>query len=117
MHAFTAAYSRAGKLARFRHPDHCREAALDILIRGCPAGDADPHRGTSMPLCSTAPAGAIILHIRNHAASLIRTTKGHEHLVEHDLIQHLESCLFETLTEDSGSVHRSLPPWLESRCH
>src|ERR1700719_3814051 len=89
----TAAYSRAGKLPGFRHSEHCREAALDIFIRGCPAGDADPHRGTSMPLCSTAPAGAIILHIRNHTASLLGTTKRREQLVEHDLIQHFKSCL------------------------
>jgi hypothetical protein len=66
---------RRGQLPRLPNPKNRPQAALDILRGSFPTRNADPHRGAPVPLGAAAPAGAIILHVGNHALSLIGATK------------------------------------------
>src|SRR6202453_2093937 len=51
--------------------DHRRDAALDIVIRGGPAGHADAHCRMPVPLRSSAPAGPITLHARDDSPGFL----------------------------------------------
>ncbi len=67
-----------------------------------------------MPLCSTAPAGAFILQLGNDAARFLGSAKRHKHLIEHNLIQYVESCLLKALSENPCKTTISLNQFSES---
>src|SRR5207253_6328792 len=79
--------------------DHCRYAALDILIRGSPTGHADPHRRMPVPLRSPTPAGPIVLDIRDDPPRVLRAAERDQHLIQDHVVQDGESRLAQTCRE------------------
>lgn len=67
-----------------------------------------------MPLYATAPAGTLVLHISDDTLSLFGTAKRHEHLIKHDLIQHLEPRLLKMFSKDLRQTTVSLDEIPES---
>ena len=81
-----------------------RETSLNIFFTSRPTGNADPHRGATVPLCSSAPAGSIVLHIGDDAKSFFLTAETHDYLVEDNIIQDLESRPLKALGENAGQT-------------
>src|ERR1700722_2453491 len=79
--------------------DHGRCAALDVIIRGRPTGYADTHGCLPMPLCASAPAGAVVLHSGDHAPRLLITAKGDHYLVQHHVVEDAETRLAQQLSK------------------
>src|SRR5947209_9494989 len=67
---------------------HGGDAAVDVLLGGVPAADADPHRGAAPPHGRPAPAGPLVLDGRDDRAGPRGVTEVHEDLVEHDIVGH-----------------------------
>src|SRR5260370_36060012 len=79
--------------------DHCRHAALDILIGGSPAGHADPHRRMPVPLRSSTPAGPIVLNIFKDPPGILLTAERDQHLAYDHVVQDCEAYLAQTFRE------------------
>src|SRR5579863_3285998 len=84
-----------------RDADHGRDAALDIVVRGGPAGDRYSHRSVALPLCACAPAGSISLDGGDDAPSLFRANEGNQDLVQHDIVQNSESSGAQAIGEEA----------------
>jgi hypothetical protein len=48
-----------------RDAQNCGYALVDVLLGGCPAGDANAHGGLAVPFGCAAPAGPFPLHFRD----------------------------------------------------
>src|SRR5437879_10792190 len=58
----------------------------------------------SMPLSTSAPASSLALHCGDHAPGFISIAERHQYLVQHDLVQYLESCLAQPFGEAFGQA-------------
>src|SRR6267142_1753689 len=88
-----------GRAAFAGNTDHCGETSLHVLFCSRPGRDANAHRCLALPDCACAPAGTILLDTSYHFAGHVRAAEGHQHLIDHHIIQHCESCFPETLRE------------------
>jgi len=75
------------------------QAAMDILLGGCPGTHADSHRCAAMPHRSAAPASAILLDGGDHSFSLIVTAERDKHLIKDNLVENLAAGRAQTLGE------------------
>ena len=92
--------------------DHCRYAALDILIGGGPTGHANSHRRMPLPLRSPTPAGPIVLDLCDYPPRLLRTAERDQHLVQDHVVQDGESRPVQTFRKHfrlARSFARSSP--------
>src|SRR3984893_12650139 len=55
----------------------------------------------SMPLGSSAPASSVALNCGDHAPGFISIAERHQYLVQHNMVQYLESCLAQPFGEAS----------------
>src|SRR5262249_56449193 len=65
------------------------DAPVDVLLRGVPAADADPHRLAAAPGRRAAPAGPAVLDRGDDRVGAFRIAERHDDLIEHDLVQHV----------------------------
>src|SRR5262252_5033382 len=82
--------------------NHGVGADLDIERRRGPGRDADSHRVTAMPHRSAAPAGAIALDGVDHGLRSFIAPERDKHLIDHDVVENLESSRSEALGKASG---------------
>src|SRR5256885_2911275 len=71
------------------YPEHCLQAALDIVFRRRPGRHTDTHRRPAVPLRPTAPTGPFGLNAINHSTRRRVVAEANQHLIERDLVQHL----------------------------
>src|ERR1700732_4865574 len=57
-----------------------------------------------MPLGTPAPASSVALNRGNYAMGFIRIAKRHQYLVQHNIVQYLESCLAQPFGEAFGQA-------------
>ena len=62
-----------------------------IAGRRRPGGHADSHGGASLPYRDAGPACTVLLDTPDDRLRFRGTAKGHQHLVEHDLVEDLRS--------------------------
>jgi hypothetical protein len=75
------------------------KAALHIRLGSRPGRHADAHRCLSLPDGSAAPAGSVFLDAPDHFSCHFGPAKGHQHLVDHDIIQYVESAFSQRFRE------------------
>jgi len=66
-------------------------AVLDVVIRCCPAADADPHGRPLLPDGRPAPACSALLNGGYQGQRELVGRRADEHLVQHDVVQHLQA--------------------------
>src|SRR5207302_2569591 len=110
-----ALLSRRQHLAR--HSQHGRHAALDVVLRRRPRGDADAHGGASLPHRPSRPARAVRLYARDDTTGHLAVAKGDQHLIDHhvveDLVPGLPQAVGEARCMATGAldqVGQALPP-------
>src|SRR6266404_4000767 len=96
-----------GRAAFAGNTDHRSKASLHVLFCCRPGRDANAHRCLALPDRACAPASAILLDASYHFAGHVRATKGHQHLIDHHIVQHGESCLPQAFRKTAAREHTS----------
>src|SRR6266851_5177832 len=58
----------------------------------------------SMPLGASAPASSVALNCGDHATGFLSIAERHQYLVQHNIVQYLESCLAQPFGEAFGQA-------------
>src|SRR6188768_1728266 len=94
---------------------HRFEAAFHVFVARRPGRHADAHPGLSLPHRDTRPTRAVLLNGVDHFAGALGIAEAHDDLIEHDVVENLESARLESLGETARLRAVALDHARESR--
>ena len=71
----------------FSHAHNCFQTLLHIRRGRCPGRDADAHGRAPPPGGAARPAGAFLLHRRDHPPGSVVVTKRNHHLIQDHIVE------------------------------
>jgi hypothetical protein len=89
-------------LLTVRYCDDCGEAAVNIFFRCGPIAYADAHRRFLLPNGNAAPTSSFRLDLVDNFSVQGIVTKGHENLVQDNIIEYFETSIAKSCRKPSS---------------